>query len=179
MTVSFLFPPFDAMHTIRTIDTSDMTNDPIGNPASSPATEVTEPRSKRNTKAIGDMSELEVAVALARAGHIVSKPLGDSYRYDLIFDDGEKLYRVQVKTGRLYGGSIRFAASSSHFHRGGVSARTYHGQVDFIGVFCPQTGHVYMVPESEFGNSKMHLRVTPTGNGQDKHIRWASRYRLA
>ena len=133
---------------------------------------------KRNTKAIGDLSELEVAIALARAGYIVSKPLGDSHRYDLVIDDGVTLSRVQVKTGRLHSGSIRVSCCSSHAHRNG-GTRSYRGQIEFIGVFCPQTGDVYMVPESEIVDSFMHLRVAPTVNRQDRHIRWASRYKLA
>ena len=80
---------------------------------------------KRDTKAIGDMSELEAARALARAGYLVSKPLGDSHRYDLIIDDGTVLSRVQVKTGRLRKGAIIFACFSSHSHRGGPSCRPF------------------------------------------------------
>jgi hypothetical protein len=166
MSVSFLFPPEDDQ---TIFDVSDA----LAKPESQSV-----PKPKRNTKAIGDQSELEVAVALARAGYLVSKPLGDSHRYDLIIDDGSRLYRVQVKTGRLRGGSVRAACYSSHAHRGGTM-RSYRGEVDFIGVFCPETGDVYLVPESEIVDSKMHLRVAPTINRQDKHIRWASRFKLA
>jgi len=141
-----------------------------------PSTE--EQRPKRNTKVIGDLSELEAALALARSGYIVSKPLGDSHRYDLVIDDGERLSRVQVKTGRLRGGSIRFNCYSSHSHRGGSASRSYHGEVDFIAVYCPQTGKAYLTPEAELVNTQMHLRVDPTVNRQDWHIRWATRYEL-
>lgn len=158
MSVSYLFPPEEP-------ELSLIADERVSQP-------------KRNTKAIGDQSELEVAIALARAGYIVSKPLGDSHRYDLLIDDGETLSRVQVKTGRLAHGLIRVACCSSHAHRGGA-ARSYRGEIEFLGVFCPQTGDVYMVPESEIVDSFMHLRVDPTVNRQDRHIRWASRYKLA
>jgi hypothetical protein len=157
MSVSYLFPPNDA----------DLS--PPSRPLDKP---------KRDTKTIGDQSELEVAVALARAGYIVSKPLGDSHLYDLVIDDGVTLSRVQVKTGRLAHGSIRVSCCSTHANRGGTT-RSYRGEIEFIGVFCPQTGDVYMVPESEIVDSYMHLRVAPTVNRQDRHIRWASRYKLA
>jgi hypothetical protein len=159
MSVSYLFPPEEG--------------DDVA--ATTPA--ISE-KPKRNTKAIGDLSELEVAIALARAGYIVSKPLGDSHRYDLIIDDGEMLSRVQVKTGRLNLGAIRVSCCSSHRHRGGTS-RSYRGEIEFIGVFCPQTGESYLVPESEIVDTFMHLRVAPTVNRQDRRIRWASRYKLA
>jgi hypothetical protein len=161
VSVSYLFPPEDVEKV----------------PAIAAAPNAEKP--KRNTKAIGDLSELEVAIALARAGYIVSKPLGDSHRYDLIIDDGETLSRVQVKTGRLASGSIRVACCSTHSHRGGPHSRSYRGQIDYIGVFCPQTGDSYLVPETEIAETHMHLRVAPTVNRQDRHIRWASRYKLA
>ena len=64
----------------------------------------------RDTKSIGELSELIVAAELGRAGYHVSLPLGESKRYDLIVDDGESLFRVQVKTGRLRNGAILFGS---------------------------------------------------------------------
>jgi hypothetical protein len=133
---------------------------------------------KRNTKAIGDLSELEAARALARVGYLVSKPLGDSHRYDLVIDDGEVLSRVQVKTGRLRNGVIKFACSSSHTHRGGPSSRPYRGEVEFFAIYCPQTEKVYLLPEAEATLTTAHLRVTASNNAQYKGIRWASQYEL-
>jgi len=130
---------------------------------------------KRNTKAIGDMSELEAARALARAGYLVSKPLGDSHRYDLIIDDGTVLSRVQVKTGRLRKGAIIFACFSSHSHRGGPSCRPYRGEIE---LYCPETDKVYLLPESDACLSKAHLRIAPPRNSQKKIVRWASKYEL-
>lgn len=158
MSVSFLFPPNDG-DVVIPVDAESV-------------------KPKRNTKAVGDQSELEVAVRLARNGYIVSKPLGDSHRYDLIIDDGETLSRVQVKTGRLVNGSVTVKCYSSHFHRG-AAMRSYRGEVEYIGVYCPQTGDAYLVPESEMVQFTMHLRVAPTVNRQDRHIRWADRYKLA
>lgn len=85
----------------------------------------------RDTKSVGDLSELIVALELARAGYSVSMPLGENQRYDLIIDDGDKLSRVQVKTGRLRRGAILFNTYSSHCHRKGVACRPYTDQIDF------------------------------------------------
>lgn len=133
---------------------------------------------KRNTKLIGDLSELRVALALVDAGYAVSKPLGENCRYDLIADDGDRLHRVQVKTGRLRNGVIRFNCSSSHAHRGG-KMRPYFGQVEYLAVYCPDTLKVYLLPEQELTASVAHLRVSPTGNSMAKRIRWAAKYELA
>lgn len=175
MSVSYFFPPEELFPR----DEAPLTETA---PADNSGANVSEknPYTKRNTKAIGDLSELIVAVELTRAGYLVSKPLGDSHRYDLIIDDGKKLSRVQVKTGRLRDGSIQVACFSVHAHRaGGLAVRSYRGEIDYLAVFCPQTGEVYMVPESEIVDSCMHLRVAPTVNRQSRNIRWASRYKLA
>ena len=122
-----------------------------------------------------------VIAALVRAGYLVSIPFGENHRYDVIADDGVQLLRIQVKTGRLRGGAINFWCRSSHQHRrsGPTASRPYFGQVEYLAVFCPQNGKVYLVPESELVATKGHLRVAPCLNRQARKIRWAAEYVLA
>jgi hypothetical protein len=133
---------------------------------------------KRNTKKVGDISELHVIAAFCKRGYKISLPFGEDNRYDLVVDDGEKLYRVQVKTGRVRGGVIRYSCSSSHAHRGG-GTRPYFGQIDYLAVYCPDTGKVYVLPEKELTATRAHLRLSPPLNNMAKTIRWAARYELA
>ena len=163
MSVSYLFPPEDVEHQAAT--------------AAAPTYE----KPKRNSKAIGDLSEVMVIAALVRHGYLVSIPFGENHRYDVIADDGKQLLRIQVKTGRLRGGVIDFVCSSSHQHRrsGPTSSRPYFGQVEYLAVFCPQNGKVYLVPESELVATKGHLRTAPCLNRQARKIRWAAEYELA
>ena len=134
---------------------------------------------KRDTKAVGDRSEAIVLAELVKKGYLVSIPFGENQRYDLLADDGARILRVQVKTGRLRRDVIEYSCSSSHTHRGGPHARPYFGQADIIAVYCPQNGKVYLVPEEEFVASRAHLRLTPPVNDQRRGIRWASRFELA
>ena len=135
---------------------------------------------KRNTKLKGDISELRVAVALTEAGYAVSKPLGENQRYDLVADDGTRLLRVQVKSGRIRGGVIVFSCCSWHGHRRTVlSSRPYTGQIDLLAVYCADNGKVYLVPEAELTRTQSHLRLVPPRNNMVKTIRWASKYELA
>jgi hypothetical protein len=137
---------------------------------------------RRDTKAVGDRSELEVMGALIRNGYRIALPFGENHRYDLIADDGERRYRVQVKTGRLRNGAIRMTCGSSHAHRrkpGERYMRSYRGEVDFLAVYCPETKKVYLLPESELVELHGHLRVDPTRNGQARKIRWARQFELA
>ncbi len=75
-------------------------------------------------------------------------------------DDGEKLWRIQVKTGRIRGGGIEYNCSSSHAHRGGTT-RPYFGHIDYLAVYCPGTQKVYLLPEKELTATKAHLRLAP------------------
>jgi hypothetical protein len=134
---------------------------------------------KRSTKLVGDRSEAAVLAALINAGYKISIPFGENHRYDLLADDGERILRVQVKTGKMSGDVIRYSCSSSHSHRGGVFARPYFGQVDIIAVFCPQNGKVYILPEKEFVATRAHLRLSEPANNQRRRIRWAREFELA
>jgi hypothetical protein len=142
----------------------------------------TTPPVRRDTKSVGDRSELEVMAALIRNGYRIALPFGENHRYDLIADDGERLSRIQVKTGRLRKGAIRVPCSSSHAHRrkpGERLNRSYRGEVDFLAVYCPDLKKVYLLPETELVESFGHLRVDPTRNGQVRNIRWARQFELA
>jgi hypothetical protein len=153
-------------------------DDIVALPAAAPGTA---PLTKRDTKSKGDISELVVAVALTRAGYAVSKPLGENQRYDLVADDGERLHRVQVKTGRIRGGVVKFSCCSTHGHRrtGNLATRPYTGQIELLAVYCPESGKVYIVPEAELTRSVIHLRLVAPRNNMTKSIRWASSYELA
>jgi hypothetical protein len=133
---------------------------------------------KRDTKRIGDISEAQVITAFTKLGYHVLLPLGENHRYDLVVDDGKHLFRIQVKTGRVRGGVIKYHCSSSHAHRGGT-ARPYFGEIDYLAVYCPETEKVYILPEKELTATNAHLRVLPTLNNMKKTIRWASDFELA
>ena len=122
-------------------------------------------------KAVGDRSTLAVMLALQRAGYIVLMPFGENTRYDLVIEKGTSFARVQCKTGRLRGGAVRFAACSSYAHHSNPSLtrRDYLGEIDFFGVYCPETGGVYLVPIADAPIRRQGaLRVAATRNGQSR-----------
>ena len=95
---------------------------------------------------VGDLSEVMVIAALCRNGYVVSLPLGENHRYDLIADKDGVLSRVQVKTGRFRRGAVTFNCCSSHAHRKAPSCRSYHGEVESFGVYCKELEACYLVP---------------------------------
>ena len=134
---------------------------------------------RRDTKSIGDRSELAVMSALISLGYMISIPFGENHRYDLIADRDGVLLRIQVKTGRVKNGVLEFACSSSHSHRGGPWARNYVGQIDAFGVYAPAISEVFLVPIGDLDNTlRVHMRLEPPRNGQVKRLRWAGPYRL-
>ncbi|MBV8068142.1 MAG: hypothetical protein JO113_09195 [Candidatus Eremiobacteraeota bacterium] len=130
----------------------------------------------RDTKSVGELSELIVALALTRVGYVIAKPLGENARYDLVIDRDGRLSRVQVKTGRLRNGAILFNTYSSHTHRKGVACRPYTNEIDFFGVYCPELGSVYLIPIADTARLSGTIRVKATKNGQCSQVRWAQPY---
>lgn len=131
-----------------------------------------------NTKARGDISEAKVLAALVAAEKTVLVPWGDNQRYDLVVEaDGGNFSRIQVKTGALVNGRIKWATASTYAHRGG-SRRDYNGDADSFAVYCPDNDKVYLVPVGEVGVVNACLRLSAPKNGQKAGIRWAEDYEL-
>jgi hypothetical protein len=122
---------------------------------------------RKDTTSRGELTELEIATALVRAGHRVLRPLSAGLRYDLAVDNGDgTLMRIQCKTAVVRGGAIEFNVSSADGRR--PSGVPYLGQIEAFGVFCPATGKVYLVPITRViaSSSKARLRVEPARNRQ-------------
>jgi hypothetical protein len=132
----------------------------------------------RDTKSVGDLSELMVAAALAHPGYTVSLP-GENARYDLVIDKDGVLSRVQVKTGRLRSGSIQWNCCSTHTHRNGPATRPYIDEIDFFGVYCPQLDSTYLIPIAVTSRTCSSLRVATAKNSQVKRVRWAEEYLIS
>jgi hypothetical protein len=98
--------------------------------------------------------------------------------YDLVLDLGVRRVRIQCKTGRRRNGAVCFPTRSTRANAKRVTWRTYAGEVDAFAVHCPETDRVYIVPIDEARAALGTLRVTPSRNGQEKGVRWATDYEL-
>src|SRR5579863_1162590 len=94
----------------------------------------------------GEMAEAAFMAVAAALGLRVSKPWGESSRYDLIVDTGKKLLRVQVKSAHRageYGGYT--------FHAHGNSSRVYGtDEIDVLAAYVVPVGAWYLFPVEEF-----------------------------
>ena len=125
-----------------------------------------------HTKQKGDVSESQVLAHLIQQGYTVLIPFGENQRYDLVVEDEfNEFVRIQVKTGRIRNGSIRFATCSTDRHR--RTRRGYKEDVDLFYVYCPDNDSIYRVPTNKVPEREASLRIDPLKNGRIKDIRWA------
>ena len=54
----------------------------------------------------------------------------------------------------------------------------YANDVDYFAVYSPDTRKVYLLPITHVKNTENCLRLIPTGNNQEKNVRWAADYEL-
>lgn len=137
---------------------------------------------RRHTQKTGDISESAVVTRLLQRGYDVLLPYGQMHRYDLVIEHADgQFWRVQVKTGWLNEDQsvIEFATSSSMNytvkHKG---ARSYRGQCEYFAIYVEALNKVYFIPVDAVSSVRSTLRLTPSKNNQEKHVRWAKDYEL-
>ncbi len=127
---------------------------------------------------VGIRSEAAVMLELTRLGFDVYTPFNFNSRADLLLDVGTRVLRVQVKTGRISRGGVAFSTQSVTSNTKGSRSRGYVGEIDFFAVHCPALQETWMVPIEDACRSSALLRLEPTANNQERHVRWAKDYRL-
>ncbi len=76
---------------------------------------------------------------------------------------------------------MHFALCScyGHHRNPGQARRAYHGEVDYFGVYCSETGGVYLVPVAHCGQVHASLRIAEPRNNQRQGVRFARDYLIA
>ena len=115
-----------------------------------------------NTKQVGDTSEAVVLAELVKQGYTVSVPFGDNDPYDLVVDTVDGLHRVQIKTGWIEDGCLRFKTGSKTTRDGTVVVEDYaNDDVESFAIRCKDTGELYWVPVDAAGKKSTYLRIEP------------------
>lgn len=118
----------------------------------------------------GKIAELKVELAAYEKGWAVSRPMSNT-RYDLILDDGKKLYRAQVK----YAGSKPSKSDGAAWfsaNNGPHSPATYSkDEIDVILAYIPQIDKIVWIGPNEFdGKGGFSIRYEAPKNGQKKGL---------
>jgi hypothetical protein len=134
-----------------------------------------------DTRQKGELAKLHAVMRAIEHGFVVSEPT-TSARYDLVIDDGKRLWRAQVKWGgtpsQRSAGAFRVELRSENGNGGkGYLKLMYTEQeVDCLLVFIPGTGVVWLPHERFIGKTGLIIRVSPTKNGQASGLLLASDY---
>jgi prevent-host-death family protein len=123
-----------------------------------------------STNRKGAIAETAIAAAATKLGVSVLRPIVDHARYDLAFEIGDRIFRVQCKWGRVRdeGAVIRVNLTSSWCTPTGYERRYYgEDEIDLVAVYCAESDRCYLLPSKLVaGRRSLDLRVTPPKNGQ-------------
>jgi hypothetical protein len=132
-----------------------------------------------NTHQKGYIAEQLVKLKAIASGWNAAKPEVED-RYDLILDDGTRLYRIQVKyVNSLCGEAL--AVDLRKECRGDGKRKVYTtSEIDAVIVYSPQTDKMYWLPPTVFdGKKSVNLRFEATKNGQQKGVRYLKDFEWA
>jgi PD-(D/E)XK nuclease superfamily protein len=128
----------------------------------------------------GAIAEAKIHAAAVEAGIVVARPLTEGRRYDLIFDVGSKLLRVQCKWAPRQGDVIVLRTITSRYTPSGYVRTTYAAtEVDGVAAYCPELDDCFYIPIADLaGRAVAHLRLAPARNGQQAGVTMARDHRL-
>ena len=126
----------------------------------------------------GAIAETAIAHAALRAGLGVYRPVAEGGRYDLIFDVGARLLRIQCKWASLHGSVVIVRSYSCRRTREGMRSRIYTSdEIDGVAAYCEQLGRCFYLPVDVVdGRRHIHLRLGAARNGQRIGINWADAF---
>jgi prevent-host-death family protein len=130
----------------------------------------------------GNIAEAAIALEATKLGIDVLKPVAEHGRYDLAFDLGHRILRVQCKWASLAQETVRVHLTSTWYTSQGKQVRVKYAaeEVDCVAAYCQELGTCYLLPTHLFADrSSVSLRVGPPKNNQRAAINWAQQYLLS
>src|SRR5215208_421161 len=128
----------------------------------------------------GAIAEASITAAAIKAGAVVLRPLAEGRRYDLVFDLGHRLIRVQCKWGKRRRNVIVVYTGTCRLTPHGYVRSTYAAsEIDAIAIYCSDPEACYFIPIDEVaGRHVVHLRLAPAANNQEVAVKYAAAYSL-
>jgi PD-(D/E)XK endonuclease len=129
----------------------------------------------------GNIAENAIVLAAVKLGIDVYRPVGEGGRYDMIFEVGAKLWRVQCKWAPRHGDVVVLRCYSSRRNRDGLLRRIYaDGEIDAFAAYCQEIDACYFLPYEFFRNrTQVQLRLNPCTNSQNLKVNWAADFEFA
>jgi prevent-host-death family protein len=130
----------------------------------------------------GAVAEAKVAAEALNAGVAVLRPVAEHGPYDLAFDLGERIARIQCKWGALDRDKDIICTRigrSRHTPRGYVVSTYGASEIDAVGIYCGGLDACYLVPVDLVADKfTLHLRVGPPRNHQRAALHFAADHLL-
>jgi hypothetical protein len=128
----------------------------------------------------GAIAEAAVALEATRLGIRILKPIFEGSRYDLVFDLGASMLRVQCKWAVKRGDVVEVRTGTSRRGPAGFIRTSYSAdEVDAIVGYCDELDRSYFLPISmAAGRCVFLLRLAPSKNNQRVGINWARDHEL-
>lgn len=128
----------------------------------------------------GGIAELAIAAKAAQLGVVVSRPMAEGARYDLIFDWHLGLQRIQCEWATKVGDTVGFRPLSCRRTADGLLTRTYTSdEVDAIAAYCLELDETWVIPMALVTQGRsVTLRLAPAKNNQRSGVTMAAPYRL-
>lgn len=133
------------------------------------------------TNLLGEYAITKVLLRAIEKKVVVHRPVIEC-RYDLVLDDGLKLYRTQVKyTNRSSPKQCQgvVPVGLSKWRNGGRSITPCYraSEIDLLLVYVRKIDKIlWFGPEVFDGRPRLHIRITPTRNNQQKGCLMAADY---
>jgi prevent-host-death family protein len=126
----------------------------------------------------GAVAELKIAAAAVSVGIPVLRPMTEHGRYDLVFEIGDRLLRIQCKWAARKGDVVVVHTGGNYLSPRGYVRSTYSAdEIDAIAAYCGDLDRCYLLPiDLVAGQYVIHLRLAPTKNAQRAAIHWAAEY---
>ncbi len=121
----------------------------------------------------GAIAEAAITKAALELGYDVYRPSIEGGRYDLIFDTGEGLRRVQCKWAPLNREVVVVRVYSTRRTATGLRRNRYKlGEFDVLAAYCAAIDQVYAIPYEQIARaSQLLLRLSPARNNQRVGVR--------
>jgi prevent-host-death family protein len=129
----------------------------------------------------GSVAELAIAKAAALRGIGVLMPMTEHGRYDLAFEIGDEILRVQCKSATRRGETVVVRlVSSRRCAEGFKKTRYWRSDVDLIAAYCDELDVCYLIPiELVEGTTAFQMRLSPARNNQLAAINFAADYEFS
>ncbi len=130
----------------------------------------------------GNIAEAAIAFEATKLGIDVLRPIAEHGRYDLGFDLGSQIARVQCKWATVVKDTVRIYLTSCWYTSRGEQIRTSYTseEIDYVAAYCHDLASCYLLPADLFADrSAVHLRLRRPRNNQRAAINWAQQYLLS